>query len=497
MHPAHQLDLAGQIGQRVTLLEFRHIATAAEQHHVEITGIGFVADQEVTRAQRPVFLVKIRHRAVGQPEPVRRIVERARRPDRPVEEILARIVGVRIRVENVVHRELADLDAQAGHVALAGHLAVVALDRFLLTAKSECMTQEQARGVVARIRKVRLLRFAVRETARARRAVEAEALQQFGIVIDLAAVPDAHAEKYARGPRRFRLRPRRETVGAVIRRTECRIPLENVGRLTVQLPINSIRRACGLHRPPRRIGEAIGETETRGPQIETRRISGAARRLHIARAEIRVEHFRAQRPRRGKGIFDASAGGPAEPRMRARDIVVGVRRGHAHRMADRRRETAGDIGQPIALRATDAGAYAAETAERLGDKTARRRPGPHGISVRLRVRKCQIGLDTQHQAVAGLDVVAAEYTARETAEPRLPGRHRRAAQDRRDGPAAVADMDAKIRAVPARRFRRGHRRGKQTSLRNGQQRTAGPGKQTQRHPDHGATRLARELGRAR
>jgi len=59
----------------------------------------------------------------------------------------------------------------------------------MLAAESQRLAQEQARRVVARIWKIRLLGFAVRKAGGARGVMQAEALQQLRIIIELAALP--------------------------------------------------------------------------------------------------------------------------------------------------------------------------------------------------------------------------------------------------------------------------------------------------------------------
>src|SRR5262249_2865436 len=110
--------------------------------------------QEITEAQRPIFLIELGHRAIAEPDPVGWIVEGAGRPDRPVHEIRARVHGVGVGIEDVVDRESADLNGDPRDVALACHLAVAALDGFLLAAEPERLPQEQARRAVTGIWKL-------------------------------------------------------------------------------------------------------------------------------------------------------------------------------------------------------------------------------------------------------------------------------------------------------------------------------------------------------
>ena len=183
-----------------------------------------------------MLLVELGGDTVGQPDLVGRIVERAGRPHRPVHEILAGILGVGVAVEHVGHGELAGLQRQPVDVDLAGELAWTAGQLFLLAAEAEGLAQKQARRVVMRIGEVGFLRFAAGKARCADRVVQAEALQQFGIVIDLAAFPEPCVEIEAVAPGRLCLARRRKTVRAGVGRTEARIALGQIGGLAVNFP---------------------------------------------------------------------------------------------------------------------------------------------------------------------------------------------------------------------------------------------------------------------
>src|SRR5262249_15133510 len=184
------------------------------------------------------------HRAVAEPDPVGGIVEGAGRPDRPVHEILARVHGVGVGVEDVVDRESADLDGHPRDIALAGHLAVVALDGFLLAAEPERLPQKQARRAVAGIWKLRFLGFTVGEAGGAGRVVQPEALQKLWIVVELAPVPQLEAKKGAGGPRRSGLRPGRKAVDAEARRVKWRVGLRGVSGLSFACPLWALWLRC-------------------------------------------------------------------------------------------------------------------------------------------------------------------------------------------------------------------------------------------------------------
>src|SRR5262249_232958 len=145
-----------------------------------------------------------------------------------------------IVVENVMDCEFPDLNGNPGYLSFAGHLPVAAFHGFLLPSESDRLPQKQPRRVVMRVRKVRLLSFAVGETGRASGGVQAEALQQLGIVVELAAVPNLEAEKGAGAPGLSRLRPRRKAVRAEIGRAKRRIALLDIGGLSVDLPVGKL-----------------------------------------------------------------------------------------------------------------------------------------------------------------------------------------------------------------------------------------------------------------
>src|SRR3954454_11453061 len=92
-----------------------------------------------------------------------------------------------------------------------------------------------------RIGEVRFLRFSVRESAGSRGIVESKSLQQFGVVIELAAVPQPRVEVQAVAPRLLRLRRGRKAVGSAIWRTKAWITLRQIGGLAVDFPTSGFR----------------------------------------------------------------------------------------------------------------------------------------------------------------------------------------------------------------------------------------------------------------
>ena len=142
--------------------------------------------------------------------------------------------------------EPSDLQGEQIDVAFFGYLSKAALNGFLSSSKSEGLPEKQARRAVARIREIRLLRFAVGEAGRTGGVVQSEALQQLGIVIELAPVPESQAQKCASGPGGASLCPGREAVLADIRRAKRGIALLDVRGLGVDFPdVGPGRRRAG------------------------------------------------------------------------------------------------------------------------------------------------------------------------------------------------------------------------------------------------------------
>ncbi len=97
------------------------------------------------------------------------------------------------------HRKSRRWQASDGHgdaidVALAGHLQRAVCDVFLFTAEAEGLAEVIPLRAEFRILGAALLCLAIGEAAEAQGAADAEALRQFRVEIELAAVPQAPAE---------------------------------------------------------------------------------------------------------------------------------------------------------------------------------------------------------------------------------------------------------------------------------------------------------------
>ena len=249
-----------------------------------------------------------------------------------------------------------------------------------------------------RIGKIRFLRLAAGETGEADGVVQAKSLQQFRIVIDLAALPEPRVEKQAVAPGRLRLPRRGEAVWAGIERAEGGIALSQIGGLAVDFP------AVGFRIGQRRLRRQAAEIGPVNLPVEAE-----AYRLHLhARGKFRprieqdvglvepaVEIFDPPRPMRREGIFQAGAGRPTEPDM---DVLLFI----AHRRCVDEApagisEAAGGVGKPWAGGVANAAAHGADIVPLLVEIGARGRKQVHNGIRRDVVRKGEIALDAKQE----------------------------------------------------------------------------------------------------
>ena len=307
-----------------------------------------------------MLLVEFGRGAVGQADLVGGIVNRAGRPHRPVHEILAGVLGVGVAVEYIDDGEFAGLHRQPGDIDLAGELLRGAGKLLLFAAKAEGLAQEQPRGVVMRVGEVGFLRFAVREARGAHGVVQAKSLQQFGIVIDLAAFPEPGVQEQAVAPGRLRLRRRRQAVGAGIGRAERRIALRQIGGLAVDFPAVGFGIGdVGLRRPVRRSGpvDLAVEADAQLLEIERRSVLRARGKANVGAFELAVEIFEPHAPVRRERVFHAGAGGPAEPAVDMLFLVAD--RGRVEKAIAGKGQPAGGVSEPGSVRVADAAARGA------------------------------------------------------------------------------------------------------------------------------------------
>src|SRR5262249_29659437 len=213
--------------------------------------------------------------------------------------------------EHVLDREPPGLDREPRDVDLLCQLVRRALERLLLAAEAEGLAQEEPRRAVARGGEVRLLRLAVAEPGEADRVAQPETLEQLGIVVDGATVPDPHAHKGAARPGLARLREVREAVRPRVGRAERRIALLDVGRLRVQLPAVRFGADPGVALDAVGGAELAVEADAQRVEIERRRIVRAGGKLRVGADVLAVEILGPCAPVRRERVFDAGAEAPA------------------------------------------------------------------------------------------------------------------------------------------------------------------------------------------
>ena len=170
-----------------------------------------------------------------------------------------------------------------------------------------------------RIGKVGFLRLAAREASDADGIAKAETLQQFGVVIDLAAVPEPRVQKQAVAPGRLILRGRTQAVGAAVGRAERRIALAEIGGLAVNLPAVGFGIGEGPDMTVRdsgRVTELTVEPDADRLKIHRRGVLRSRRELNGRLVEPVIEIFEPGAPVRRKGVFEACAGSPPETHVK-------------------------------------------------------------------------------------------------------------------------------------------------------------------------------------
>ncbi len=97
-----------------------------------------------------------------------------------------------------------------------------------------------------RVGEVGFLRLAARKSRDPDGVVQSKSLQQFGVVIDLAAFPEPRVQKQAVAPGLLKLRRRRQAVGTRIGRVKRRITLRQERGLPMDFPAIGfrIRQRC-------------------------------------------------------------------------------------------------------------------------------------------------------------------------------------------------------------------------------------------------------------
>src|SRR6185437_12120220 len=253
-------ELAGLLEDGVTLLEFHDCAAGFELQDVAVR---LRRHLHHGAPHGPIPLVQLDHGAAGEARVVGGEVVGSRLPHRPVHEIGARIVGIGVVVEEVADRKAAHDERDAVDVTLACELVGTIGDILLLTAEPKGLLEVVALRPDPRERRAGLLGFAIRKSGNPKRAVEAEALRELRVEIELAALPKPDAEERGRGPGLLKLSAAGQAVRARIGRAERRIALRQERRLRMNVPAVRFRQQALVSgsRLPRRVTKMLVEAD--------------------------------------------------------------------------------------------------------------------------------------------------------------------------------------------------------------------------------------------
>ena len=202
--PAGEADLAGFAEQLVVALDLLDDLKLVELRVV--TGAVRLEGQvEQALPEHPVSLVQLQRQARRVAPGVRRIVEGPRVDDRPVHEIMTRVVGVGVGVEHVDDGKLAQGDDDMVGGLGAAELVQVGVDLLALAAEVDDLAHEQALQTVVGPGRADLVGLPAREARDPGGVGKPEALVDLGIGPELE-VPARDARPRTRsGPRSHRL----------------------------------------------------------------------------------------------------------------------------------------------------------------------------------------------------------------------------------------------------------------------------------------------------
>src|SRR5262245_38739364 len=113
----------------------------------QVLAVGIAGRQERAVAQRPSWLVEFCGYTVRIPPGVGREIPRPAFPQRPVPKLRARIMAVRVRVEQIGSRQAPDREREAGNVLVARQLISRAGTPFLRSAQANDLTQKVASDI--------------------------------------------------------------------------------------------------------------------------------------------------------------------------------------------------------------------------------------------------------------------------------------------------------------------------------------------------------------
>ena len=159
---------------------------------LKLRGIGNAGKIEKTCPQGPPILGPFARHAIAVTPGVRRVIERARIDQRPIEEIAFGVVRIGVGVENIGGRYFPRREDQIVRRPRTAQLIGAGLDIFHLAAQIETLTEEQPLQPEIGTGLAHLIGLATGKARRADRVAEAKALVDLGIGIGLSALPKPH-----------------------------------------------------------------------------------------------------------------------------------------------------------------------------------------------------------------------------------------------------------------------------------------------------------------
>lgn len=229
-----QARSAMQLAHPVARFVLGHQAASFVEPPLHLGQVRVLGLERHADARRPPIDGEIRDRRPGVAARVGRVVPGAGGKQRPVEEMLERIVSVAVAVEHVRHCQAPERDAQVVAIAHPRQLVGLRANVHLTAAEADSLAQLEPRGIDHR----RWIAHSIDEPARKRRHAQGAAqtltAAELGVENQLAPRPQPAVGEQRRyeGGRRFGVRA--QAVLARVLRRKLRVRLRPDRRLKVQ-----------------------------------------------------------------------------------------------------------------------------------------------------------------------------------------------------------------------------------------------------------------------
>src|SRR3984893_11750889 len=301
---------AGFPPERVAALDFADPLDLRKMW-VEIGAVRHYRKIEQASTYCPIALIPFDGRAIGIAPGIGGVIEGPGIDQRPVEEIVARVVGIVEGVENVGDAELANGNHQPVGSLRSRKLVDAGLHFLCLATKVDCLPHKHPRDARIRYRETDLVSFTAGEARDAERAAETESLVDLRVDPELGALPQPQTgiEGSVPGlPSMVGI----EAVRTVVRRVERSSILVDEGGLRVQREPTQIQ--CGDSFGENLRIDALAanpiiepKTNALNREIGIEPLRGV-RKVHVSHPELRVEIFEPRGPVRTQREFYPSAG---------------------------------------------------------------------------------------------------------------------------------------------------------------------------------------------